>query len=91
MNERTGAIKYNYPNLEIDQLPETCALDVADQAGLTLDDVGELLNLTRERVRQVEIVALKKVHEARQLEAHIDEDRDETKRRAFAWALKETA
>lgn len=61
VNERTGAIKYNYPHLEIDQLPETCCLDVADQDGMTLEDVGELLNVTRERIRQIEIAALAKV------------------------------
>ena len=35
-------------------MTETCALDVADRGGITLEDVGILLNLTRERIRQVE-------------------------------------
>ena len=35
-------------------MTETCALDVADRGGITLEEVGTLLNLTRERIRQVE-------------------------------------
>jgi hypothetical protein len=42
----------------------TCALDVADQGGVTLEEVGELLGLTRERVRQVEVRALLHVRRA---------------------------
>ena len=54
VNPRTGAIKLNFPALEVWELPETCALDVADRGGITLEEVGEITNLTRERVRQVE-------------------------------------
>jgi len=36
----------------------TCALDVADQGGGSLGDVGDALDLTRERVRQIEAEAL---------------------------------
>ncbi len=32
---------------------ETCALDVADTGEHTLEEVGDLMNLTRERTRQV--------------------------------------
>lgn len=50
----TGAIKLNFPDLEPDELEETCALDVADRGPSTLERVGELMNMTRERVRQIE-------------------------------------
>jgi len=39
-------------------MPATCALDVADRGGITLEEVGEILNLTRERIRQVEVGGL---------------------------------
>lgn len=42
----------------------SCSLDVADDGGTTLKHVGQMLNLTRERVRQIEMIALKKVLQA---------------------------
>ena len=45
-------------------MTETCALDVADRGGITLEDVGMLLNLTRERIRQVEHSGLDKLRSA---------------------------
>ena len=41
--------------------PESCALDVADRGGVTLEVVGKILNLTRERVRQIEFSAIRKL------------------------------
>lgn len=54
INPQTGGLKLNFPHREIDDLDATCALDVAERGGATLDEVGSLLNLSRERVRQVE-------------------------------------
>lgn len=48
-------------DVELDELKETCALDVADAGGVTLDAVGELLSISRERVRQVEELALRRI------------------------------
>jgi len=61
VNPNTGAIKLNFPDLEVWELAETCALDVADRGGITLEEVGEIMNLTRERVRQVEMRGLMKL------------------------------
>jgi len=55
----TGSIKLNFPLQEPWELKESCSLDVADRGGITLEEVGELLNLTRERVRQIELVAVR--------------------------------
>lgn len=60
VSSRTGAIKLNFPDLEPDELKESCALDIADKGGTTLEDAGAILNLTRERIRQVEVKALAK-------------------------------
>ena len=72
INPQTGSVKLNFPDLEVWEMPETCALDVADRGGITLEEVGALLNLTRERIRQVELSGLKK------LRTHVtDEDEED--------------
>lgn len=64
VSARSGAIKLNFPDLEVHELAESCALDVADRLGTTLEDTGRAMNLTRERVRQIEVRALAKCHAA---------------------------
>jgi hypothetical protein len=61
VNPDTGSIKLNFPDLEVWEMAETCSLDVADRGGITLEEVGEILNLTRERIRQVEVRGLLKL------------------------------
>ena len=61
VNPDTGSIKINFPDLEPWEMNETCALDVADRGGITLEEVGEIMNLTRERIRQVEVRGLLKL------------------------------
>lgn len=56
-----GSIKINFPDIDVWEMTESCALDVADRAGITLEEVGEIMNLTRERVRQVETAGLAKL------------------------------
>lgn len=55
-----GGLKLYHPESDLEDLPDTCALDVAERGGITLDEVAKRLNVTRERVRQVETIALKK-------------------------------
>jgi hypothetical protein len=71
-----GTIKWNFPHLEVHQLTESCTLDVADREGTTLDEVGMLLNLTRERVRQIEVRARKKLFAEAGLEAFAEAVRE---------------
>jgi hypothetical protein len=61
VNPESGAIKLNFPHLEVWEMAETCSLDVADRGGITLEEVGAVLNLTRERIRQVEVRGLYKI------------------------------
>jgi hypothetical protein len=64
VNPNTGSIKVNFPEREVWELKASCALDVSKQGGITLEEVGEILNLTRERIRQVEVRGLLKLREA---------------------------
>ena len=59
----TGTIKINFPWITPLDIPAnmSCALDVAERGGVTLDDIASAINLTRERVRQLEQVAIDKI------------------------------
>jgi hypothetical protein len=61
VNPETGSIKINFPDLEPEDMKDTCSLDVAERGGITLEEVGEIMNLTRERIRQVEVRGLLKL------------------------------
>jgi hypothetical protein len=67
INPTTGSIKLNYPDREPWELEHSCALDVADTGSKTLDEIGEITNLTRERIRQVEMRGLLKLRVRREL------------------------
>lgn len=54
VDDMTGAIKLNFPDKQIDELEETCALRVAGRGGHSLEQVGKMINLTQERVSQIE-------------------------------------
>jgi hypothetical protein len=76
VSAKTGAIKLNFPDLEVWEMNETCALDVADRGGTTLEEVGAIMNLTRERIRQVEVKGLAKLQALRDMMAlrdYVDE------------------
>jgi Sigma-70, region 4 len=78
VNPSTGSIKLNFPDKEVWELEETCALDVADRGGITLEEVGGIMNLTRERIRQVETRGLQRLRaiaeeEPRRPPAPVDE------------------
>jgi hypothetical protein len=76
VSPKTGAIKLNFPDLEVWEMTETCALDVADRGGTTLEEVGAIMNLTRERIRQVEVKGLAKLQALQQMTAlrdYVDE------------------
>lgn len=59
-----GSIKHAHPGLPVGEHKHTCTLALADKGGMTLEEVGAILNTTRERVRQIEGDALAKVRAA---------------------------
>lgn len=67
VNPDTGSIKLNFPDKELHELADTCALDVADRQGITLEHVGSLMNVTRERIRQMETRALARLAQSKEV------------------------
>lgn len=61
INPRTGSIKLNFPDIEPWEMEQSCVLDIADRGPVTLEDVGRIMNLTRERIRQLEAAASEKI------------------------------
>lgn len=55
---KTGGIKINFPDLEPDEMRHSCALDVAEDGELGLASIADIMNLSRERVRQIEVEAM---------------------------------
>lgn len=84
VDENTGSIKMNFPPADdsaealvavLREMPDTCALDVADRLGITLEECGSRENLVRERVRQCEVDSLVRLkHRAPHLADYLDED-----------------
>lgn len=55
------SLLFNHPAREPSELSHSCSLDVADLGGATLEEVGAVLGITRERVRQIQERALVKL------------------------------
>lgn len=56
-----GSIKFNFPDLSPAEMRYTCSLDIADQGGATLSEIGDIMNLSRERIRQLEVKIIDKL------------------------------
>jgi hypothetical protein len=54
-----GSLKIHH---DPESAAESCALDLADQGVTTLEAIGELMGITREAVRLIEIEALRKLN-----------------------------
>lgn len=55
VNPETGSITFNFPDMEPWELKHTCANRLSERGGMTLEEVGDAINITRERVRQIEV------------------------------------
>lgn len=72
----SGALKLNFAHLEIGEMKRSCAADLADQGGVPLEIVGDALNTSMERARQLVDEALAKgkaVVRAEDVEFEVDE------------------
>lgn len=57
----TGGLKMRDPDEDPVDAVHSCAVDLAERGGMTLEEVGRVMSITRERVRQIENVALAKL------------------------------
>lgn len=73
---RRGIVQFSKGEVPVEDIPphESCALDVADRGGISLEKVAAILGLTRERIRQVAIEGLRKVKESTALNEYARED-----------------
>lgn len=53
-----GTLHRTFGLTDVSEMHETCALDIADRGGATLEEIGRALNVSRERIRQLETLAL---------------------------------
>lgn len=65
VSEQSGSIKLLFPDKEPWELEHSCSLDLADNGDRTLENVGTVLNITRERARQIEARGLIKLRRSR--------------------------
>lgn len=56
-----GKVRFNFPDREPHEMVASCALDLANDGPRTLDIVGALLGMSKERARQLEATGLEKV------------------------------
>jgi hypothetical protein len=63
-----GGIKLNFPDLGPDEMRLSCALDVAEDRPMTLDELGRVLNVTRQRAEQIEKLVLERIRAYRRAE-----------------------
>ncbi len=64
VHPKSGRIQLNFPGFGVQDLTETCALDVAERDEASAEEIGDYLNLTAERIRQIEVSALHKLSRA---------------------------
>ncbi|MEZ4395058.1 MAG: sigma factor-like helix-turn-helix DNA-binding protein [Polyangiales bacterium] len=73
----------------IEAMSSSCTLDVADEGGATLEEVGELFDVTRERIRQIEAKALAKLpRRSETMREHLEEEPSPELRPARAGAAR---
>ena len=46
---------------ELEEMPETCAEDLIERHGVTLDEIGKAIGVSSERIRQIEYGAERRI------------------------------
>lgn len=58
-----GSLCYEWPGVDVLDIPETCSLDVAARGGMRLKEIASLMNVTRQRVDQFVKGAIQKIRD----------------------------
>ena len=58
LDVKNRSIKLNFPALEVDEMVESCALDVADRGEATLPELSAVMNLSYDRSYQITALGL---------------------------------
>lgn len=73
---REGTIHFTFPHREPDNMETdaSCVMDVVDANpdGITLEEAGRRMNLTRERIRQIEVKIMRKIHRSPELRQFVE-------------------
>lgn len=59
-----GSLRILQPTTDVSAMGETCSLDLAERGTMSLDQIGQILKLSRERIRQLEETALVRLRDA---------------------------
>lgn len=62
VDETNGHLHFPFGTSDVTAIPESCWADIADRGGLTLEEVGRAVGVTRERTRQIEERGLRKLN-----------------------------
>lgn len=58
-----GVLRLNFPDRDPDEMLTSCALDLAEDGPRTLEQVADLMGMSKERARQIEGIAMAKMRE----------------------------
>jgi len=61
LDAQENRVTFNFPGKNLEDMKQTCTLDVAAEGPHSLETVAGYLNLTRERIRQIEAKIFKKL------------------------------
>jgi hypothetical protein len=75
LDVKKRTIRIAWPKLDPTQMSASCALDEADANpdGMTLEDIGRRMNITRERSRQLEQAVIRKIRIRHAYETQVQE------------------
>ena len=60
-----GHVYLNFPTVPVLEMKYSCALDLADQGAWSLRDTSDILGLTPERIRQIELSAIEALRQSK--------------------------